>query len=55
VSTAGSLRASQEQHRSILEHLRAGRPKAAAEVLRKHLHETEETVAKGINSAGAGE
>ena len=55
VSTAGSFRASQEQHRSILEHLREGRAKAAADVLRKHLQETEEIVAKGINSAGAEE
>lgn len=52
VSTAGSFHASQEQHRSILEHLRAGRAKAAADVLRRHLRETEEIVAKGINSAG---
>jgi DNA-binding GntR family transcriptional regulator len=51
VSTAGSFRASQEQHRSMLEHLRAGRAKAASDVLKKHLHETEEIVAKGINSA----
>ena len=55
VSTAGSFRASQEQHRSILDHLRSGRAKAAADVLRKHLQETEEIVAKGINSAGADE
>ena len=55
VSTAGSFRASQEQHRSILEHLREGRAKAAADVLRKHLQDTEEIVAKGINSAGAEE
>lgn len=54
VSTAGSFRASQEQHRTMLEHLQAGRAKAASDVLKKHLHETEEIVAKGINSAGAG-
>jgi DNA-binding GntR family transcriptional regulator len=52
VSTAGSFRASQEQHRSMLEHLREGRANAAADVLRKHLQETEEIVAKGINNAG---
>jgi DNA-binding GntR family transcriptional regulator len=55
VSTAGSLRASQEQHRAILEHLRVGRAKAASDVLRKHLEETEEIVAKGIETAGAEE
>jgi DNA-binding GntR family transcriptional regulator len=55
VSTAGSFGASQEQHRSILKHLRAGRAKAASDVLQKHLQETEEIVAKGITNAGAGE
>jgi DNA-binding GntR family transcriptional regulator len=51
VSTAGSFRASQEQHRVMLEHLRAGRAKAASDVLKKHLQDTEEIVARGINSA----
>ena len=52
VSTAGSFRASQEQHRSILANLRKGNVDAAADVLRLHLHETEETVAEGINNSG---
>jgi DNA-binding GntR family transcriptional regulator len=55
VSTAGSFRASQEQHRAILGHLREGRAEAAADVLRKHLQETEEIVARGINRSGADE
>jgi DNA-binding GntR family transcriptional regulator len=53
VSTAGSFRAAQEQHRSILASLRVGDAEAAAEVLRRHLHDTEQIVAEGINSAGA--
>jgi DNA-binding GntR family transcriptional regulator len=52
VSTAGSFRASQEQHRSILVSLRKGNVDAAADVLRQHLRETEETVAEGINNSG---
>jgi DNA-binding GntR family transcriptional regulator len=53
VSTAGSFRAAQEQHRSILASLRAGHDEAAAETLRTHLRETEDIVAAGINNAGS--
>ena len=49
VSTAGSFRAAQEQHREILGGLRAGDVEAAAEVLRRHLADTEEIVAAGIS------
>jgi DNA-binding GntR family transcriptional regulator len=51
VSTAGSLPASQEQHRAILSSLRKGNAAAAAEVLRRHLSDTEDIVAAGINHA----
>jgi DNA-binding GntR family transcriptional regulator len=50
-SAAGSFRASQEQHRSILQSLRAGDPDAADETLRQHLSETEEVVATGITNS----
>ncbi len=53
VSTAGSFRAAQEQHRSILDSLRAGNDEAAAATLRRHLSDTEEVVAAGIHNAGA--
>jgi DNA-binding GntR family transcriptional regulator len=49
VSTAGSFRAAQEQHREILGGLRAGDVEAAAKVLRRHLADTEEIVAAGIS------
>ena len=56
VSTAGSFRASQEQHRSILEHLREGRRQGGGRrSCASTCSETEEIVAKGINSAGAEE
>jgi len=55
VSAAGSFRAAQEQHRSILANLRKGNAERAAEVLRSHLGDTEEIVAKGINNSGAEE
>src|SRR5215475_15104058 len=50
-STVGSFRAVQEQHRLILEGLRSGDEGTAAETLRKHLRDTEEIVAEGINGA----
>jgi len=53
VSTAGSFRTSQEQHRLILKSLRDGDRRTAAETLRKHLRDTEEIVAAGINGAAA--
>jgi DNA-binding GntR family transcriptional regulator len=53
VSTAGSFRASQEQHRLILQSLREGNKRTAADTLRKHLRDTEEIVAAGINGADA--
>ena len=51
VSTAGSFRTSQEQHRALLTALRAGDAEAATDVLRAHLGDTEEIVARGIASA----
>jgi DNA-binding GntR family transcriptional regulator len=53
VSTAGSFRESQEQHRALLACLRAGDAQAAADVLRAHLGDTEEIVARGIAAADA--
>jgi DNA-binding GntR family transcriptional regulator len=53
VSTAGSFRAAQEEHRSMLQSLRGGDGDAAAETLRRHLSETEEVVAAGINNEDA--
>ena len=53
-STAGSFRAAQEQHRLILRSLREGDDRTAATTLRKHLRDTEEIVAAGINGAGTG-
>jgi DNA-binding GntR family transcriptional regulator len=50
VSTAGSFRAAQEEHRSMLQSLRAGDGDAAADTLRRHLAETEEIVAAGITN-----
>jgi DNA-binding GntR family transcriptional regulator len=50
-SAAGSFRAAQEEHRSMLQSLKAGDGDAASETLRRHLAETEEIVAAGINSA----
>ena len=51
VSTAGSFRTSQEQHRALLTALRAGDAEAATDVLRAHLGDTEEIVARGIAAA----
>ena len=51
MSTAGSFRTSQEQHRALLTALRAGDAEAATDVLRAHLGDTEEIVARGIASA----
>jgi DNA-binding GntR family transcriptional regulator len=48
-SAAGSFRAAQEEHRSMLQSLKAGDGQAAADTLRQHLAETEEIVAAGIN------
>jgi DNA-binding GntR family transcriptional regulator len=53
-STAGSFRASQEEHRSMLQSLRAGDGEAGAETLRRHLSETEEVVAAGISNSNSG-
>jgi DNA-binding GntR family transcriptional regulator len=53
VSTAGSFRVSQEQHRALLACLRAGDAQAAGDVLRGHLGDTEEIVARGIATADA--
>jgi DNA-binding GntR family transcriptional regulator len=53
VSTAGSFRRAQEQHRSIFQSLRDGDGDTAAEILRRHLSETEEIVAAGIINAGS--
>jgi DNA-binding GntR family transcriptional regulator len=55
VSTAGSFRHAQEQHRAILKSLHDGRPDDAAEELRAHLSDTEEIVARGINGANGDE
>jgi DNA-binding GntR family transcriptional regulator len=52
-SAAGSFRASQDQHRLILHSLTDGDERTAAETLRKHLRDTEEIVATGINGADA--
>ena len=48
VTTAGSFRAAQDQHRSILRHLQNGEFEQAAAVLREHLTDTERVVAEGI-------
>jgi DNA-binding GntR family transcriptional regulator len=53
VTTAGSFRAAQEQHRALLACLRGGDAEAAGEVLRRHLGDTEEIVASGIATADA--
>jgi DNA-binding GntR family transcriptional regulator len=55
VSTAGSFRAAQEQHRAILASLRDGKAVKAAALLRTHLSDTEEIVGRGINGASAEE
>lgn len=49
-SAAGSFRAAQEEHRSILQSLKSGDGGTAGLTLRRHLAETEEIVAAGINS-----
>jgi DNA-binding GntR family transcriptional regulator len=54
-STAGSFRASQEEHRAMLQNLRAGRADAAADILRGHLRLTEDVVADGINNSTRGD
>jgi DNA-binding GntR family transcriptional regulator len=54
-SAAGSFRASQEQHRAMLQSLRAGNADPAAETLRQHLSETEEVVGAGINNSSRGD
>lgn len=51
VRTAGSFRAAQEQHRAILGSLREGNDDTAADVLRRHLADTVDIVAAGINSS----
>lgn len=55
VSTAGSFRAAQEQHRAMLASLRDGKDDVAAAVLRTHLSDTEEIVGRGITAASADE
>jgi DNA-binding GntR family transcriptional regulator len=55
VSTAGSFRAAQQQHRAILDSLKEGDEDRATATLRRHLSETEEIVGQGIRSASAGE
>jgi DNA-binding GntR family transcriptional regulator len=55
VSTAGSFRAAQEQHRAMLASLRDGNEDAAAAMLRTHLSDTEEIVGHGIHGASADE
>jgi DNA-binding GntR family transcriptional regulator len=55
VSTAGSFRAAQQQHRAILDSLKKGDEDRAVATLRRHLSETEEIVGQGINSASADE
>jgi DNA-binding GntR family transcriptional regulator len=54
VSTAKSFRAAQEQHRSLVRHLRAGEFDEAAQVMREHLWGTEELLARGLGEAEAG-
>ena len=54
VSTAGSFRAAQAEHRLILVSMRNGDVETAAQTLRRHLGETEEIVAAGINGADPG-
>ncbi len=54
VSTAGSFRAAQAEHRLILDSVRNGDVETAAQTLRKHLRNTEEIVAAGINGADPG-
>jgi DNA-binding GntR family transcriptional regulator len=48
VSTATSFRGTQDQHRKILEHVRRGEAEEAAQVMRKHLAETKELLARGL-------
>jgi DNA-binding GntR family transcriptional regulator len=55
VSTAGSFRHAQEQHRAMLESLHDGHPDEAAQMLRAHLSDTEEIVGRGINGASSDE
>jgi len=51
VSTAGSFRAAQEQHRGILAAIKAGDHERATRVLREHLGETQDIVSAGIRRA----
>jgi DNA-binding GntR family transcriptional regulator len=50
VSTARSFRTAQDQHRKILEHVRRGETDEAVEVMREHLAETKELLARGLGA-----
>ena len=51
VSTAKSFRAAQNQHRLLLQHLKAGEFDEAARIMREHLRGTEELLAQGLSDA----
>jgi DNA-binding GntR family transcriptional regulator len=53
VTTAGSFRTAQDQHRRILAHVRLGEADAAAEVMRSHLAETKELLSRNLSAADA--
>ena len=48
VSTATTFRGAQDQHRKILEHVRRGEAEEARQVMREHLAETKELLARGL-------
>jgi len=51
VTTAGSFRTAQEQHRKILNHLHLGEADEAAGVMRAHLAATKELLSRSLDSA----
>jgi DNA-binding GntR family transcriptional regulator len=51
VTTAGSFRTAQDQHRRILGHVRLGEANQAAEVMRAHLAETKELLSRSLDGA----
>jgi DNA-binding GntR family transcriptional regulator len=51
VTTAGSFRTAQDQHRKILERIRRGEAEDAAAIMRDHLAQTKETLSRGLADA----